>query len=166
MVKAETAYFAGGCFWCITPTFRETTGVLDVISGYSGGTEADPTYLDVKEQKTGHRETIRIDYCPEQVSFSELFDIFLSGVDPFDPDGQFIDRGHSYTLAVYYLDETQRRIAVDKIRKLEEISRRQVYIAVEPFDQFYPAEEYHQNYDKKHPEEFRQELIDSGRINK
>ena len=164
MINAETAYFAGGCFWCITPTFRETTGVLDVVSGYSGGKEIDPCYQDVKNQKTGHRETIRIDYCPEQVSFSELFEIFLSGVDPFDPDGQFIDRGHSYTLAVYYLNETQRAIAAGRIRELEIESHHQVYISLEPFKRFYPAEEYHQNYDKKHPEEFRQELLDSGRM--
>ena len=97
MESIETAYFAGGCFWCITPTFKETEGVLDVISGYSGGEEAAPSYLDVKYQRTGHRETIRIDFDPEKVSFEQLFDIFLCGVDPFDAGGQFIDRGHSYT---------------------------------------------------------------------
>ena len=97
---SETAYFAGGCFWCITPTFKETPGVLDVVSGYSGGQEKDPTYADVKYQRTGHRETIRIHFLPEQVTFTSLLQIFLSSVDPFDPDGQFIDRGHSYTLAV------------------------------------------------------------------
>ena len=160
----ETAYFAGGCFWCITPTFRETEGVLDVVSGYSGGQEADPTYDDVKHQRTGHRETIRIDYDPAQVSFCQLFSLFLDGVDPFDPDGQFIDRGHSYTLAVYYLNQEQRRIAEDGIRRLEQESGKSVYISVEPFRSFYPAEEEHQDYYRKHPEEFRQELIDSGRI--
>ena len=88
----ETAYFAGGCFWCITPAFREMPGVADVISGYSGGEEVNPTYEDVKYQRTGHRETIRVDFDPEQVSFDTLLDVFLAGVDPFDPDGQFIDR--------------------------------------------------------------------------
>ena len=163
MNAMETAYFAGGCFWCITPTFKETEGVLDVVSGYSGGDEADPAYIDVKTQKTGHRETIRIDYLPEKVSFMELFDIFLSGVDPFDADGQYIDRGHSYTLAVYYLSEAQKRIAENGIRQLEESSGRPVYISVEPFKSFYCAEEEHQDYYLKHPKEFEQELIDSGR---
>ena len=107
----ETAYFAGGCFWCITPTFREMDGVYDVVSGYSGGDEVDPTYEDVKYQRTGHRETIRVDYDPAKVTFEKLFDIFLASVNPFDPDGQFIDRGHSYTLAVYYLNEAQRKAA-------------------------------------------------------
>ena len=115
----STAYFAGGCFWCITPTFKETPGVLDVVSGYSGGDEIDPTYADVKSQRTGHRETIRIDYDPSLVSFETLFDIFLAGVDPFDAGGQFIDRGHSYTLAVYYRNEDERRIAADGIAGLE-----------------------------------------------
>ena len=160
---AESAYFAGGCFWCITPTFKETPGVLDVISGYSGGEEKDPVYADVKYQRTGHRETIRIDYRLEEITFSALFNIFLSSVDPFDPGGQFIDRGHSYTLAVYYLSEQQRAIAAEGIRHLEQESGRPVYISLEPFRNFYCAEEEHQDYYLKHPKEFEQELIDSGR---
>lgn len=163
MNTKETAYFAGGCFWCITPTFREMDGVLDVISGYSGGEEVNPLYEDVKNQKTGHRETIRIDYDPAKVSFRELFDIFLNGVDPFDPDGQFIDRGRSYTLAVYYLSEEQRLIAEAGIRQLETDSGQQVFISLEPFRNFYTAEEYHQNYDLKNPEAFERELMESGR---
>ena len=163
MNTMETAYFAGGCFWCITPTFKETDGVLGVVSGYSGGDEIDPAYIDVKTQKTGHRETIRIDYNPEKVSFAELFAIFLSSIDPFDAGGQYIDRGHSYTLAVYYLSEDQKRISQEGIRQLEASSGRQVYISVEPFKSFYSAEEEHQDYYLKHPKEFEQELIDSGR---
>ena len=163
LIPARRAYFAGGCFWCITPTFKEMEGVVDVVSGYSGGTEKDPTYLDVKYQRTGHREAIRIDYLQDAVSFTELFEVFLGGVDPFDPDGQFIDRGHSYTLAVYYLTEEEKQIAERRIRQLEEESGRTVYISVEPFRNFYSAEEEHQNYYLKHPKEFEQELIDSGR---
>jgi len=163
MKSYETAYFAGGCFWCITPTFRETEGVSDVISGYSGGLEINPTYEAVKTQKTGHRETIRIDFDPSKVTFKELFEIFLNGVDPFDPDGQFIDRGHSYTLAVYYLSQEQRLIAEEGIRQLESESGQKVFISVEPYRNFYTAEEYHQNYDLKNPEAFQKELIESGR---
>lgn len=164
MNKTETAYFASGCFWCITPTFKETEGVRDVVSGYSGGEEVNPTYADVKYQRTRHRETIRIDFDPGAVSFQTLFEIFLSGVDPFDPDGQFIDRGHSYTLAVYFCSEEQQRIAEAGIRALEEASKQKVHISVEPFQSFYRAEEDHQDYYLKHPAEFRQELIDSGRL--
>ena len=164
MKSFETAYFAGGCFWCITPTFKEMDGVQDVVSGYSGGTEVNPTYKDVKLQKTRHRETIRIDFDPALVSFENLLEVFLSSVDPFDPDGQFIDRGHSYTLAVYYCSEGQQQAAVTAVATLKEESGQDVYVSIEPFTGFYKAEEEHQDYYLKHPEAFRQELIDSGRI--
>jgi len=159
----ETAYFAGGCFWCITPTFKQMEGVANVVSGYSGGEEENPVYEDVKYQRTGHRETIQIDYDPEKVDFAALMDVFLGSVDPFDPDGQFIDRGFSYTLAVYYLTEEQRTAAMAKLKKLEQESGKPVYIRLEPFRSFWRAEEYHQDYYLKHPEEFQQELISSGR---
>ena len=160
----KTAYFAGGCFWCITPTFQEMEGVSAVTSGYSGGMEENPSYEDVKYQRTGHRETIRIAYDEDLVSYAHLLDIFLSGVDPFDAGGQFIDRGHSYTLAVYYETEQERQLAADAIGALEKESGQKVYISLEPFTAFYTAEEEHQDYYRKHPEEFRQELIDSGRL--
>ena len=162
----KTAYFAGGCFWCITPTFNEMDGVLKVTSGYSGGDEANPTYKDVKTQKTGHRETIRIDYEPEKVSYEELFEIFLNGVDPFDDGGQFIDRGFSYTLAVYYTDDAQQHAAHAQVKALESENGRPVYVSIEPFSSFWRAEEYHQDYDLKNPEAFEQELIESGRKQK
>ena len=159
----ESAYFAGGCFWCITPVFKEMPGVSQVVSGYSGGAEADPGYEDVKHQRTGHRETIAIRFSPARVSFDDLLEVFLRSVDPFDPGGQFIDRGHSYTLAVYYASQSQQEAAQRQIRKLEEISGRRVFIALEPFQRFYPAEEEHQDYYLKHPKEFEEELIASGR---
>ena len=160
------AYFAGGCFWCITPTFREWKGVSQVVSGYSGGLEENPTYEAVKQQLTSHRETIRIDYDPEVVSFETLLEIFLGGVDPFDAGGQFIDRGHSYTLAIYWLDEAQKAAAEAAIRALEQDAGKPVFIAIEPFRNFYTAEEYHQNYDLKNPEAFRKELEESGRLDR
>ena len=164
MPRYETAYFAGGCFWCITPTFKEMPGVTAVTSGYSGGEEVDPSYEDVKYQRTTHRETIRIDYDPEAVSFTQLMDVFLGSVDPHDPDGQFIDRGFSYTLAVYYLSPDQKSQAEARLEQLEKATGLPVYIKIEPFKSFYQAEEFHQDYYLKHPEEFRQEMILSGRI--
>ena len=160
----KTAYFAGGCFWCITPTFQEMPGVQSVTSGYSGGMEVDPTYEDVKYQRTGHRETIRVCYDGAARTFKELMDVFLAGVDPYDDGGQYIDRGHSYTLAVYYQNEEEHLIAQKAIQDLETESGQPVYISLEPFQSFYSAEEEHQDYYRKHPEEFRQELIDSGRM--
>ena len=160
----KTAYFAGGCFWCITPVFAEMPGVAQVVSGYSGGREVNPTYEDVKHQRTGHRETIAIHYDEAAVSFESLLDIFLDSVDPFDPGGQFIDRGHSYTLAVYYKTEAEAALTRQKIQALQTASNREVCISVEPFSAFYNAEEYHQDYYRKNPEAFREELVASGRI--
>lgn len=160
----KKAYFAGGCFWCITPSFKNTDGVISVVSGYSGGKEIDPKYEDVKAQKTGHRETIAVEYNEEIVSFEKLLDIFLRSVDPFDDGGQFIDRGHSYTLAVYYTSDKEKEIARQAIEALKDDSGQEVYISVEEFSSFYPAEEYHQDYYLKNPKEFEEELKNSGRI--
>ena len=160
----ERAYFAGGCFWCITPTFRMLEGVREVVSGYAGGDEVNPRYEDVKLQRTGHRETICIDYDPQAVSYETLLQIFLDSVDPFDEGGQFIDRGFSYTLAVYYLSEEEQKIARRLLDALEQQAGRKPFVAVEPFKNFYAAEEYHQNYDLKNPVAFRRELIESGRV--
>ena len=160
----KTAYFAGGCFWCITPTFQEMIGVRRVVSGYSGGDEIAPSYEDVKHQRTGHRETIAITYNEEKLTYGQLLDVFLANVDPFDEGGQFIDRGYSYTLAVYYQTQEEREDARIAVKKLEETSGKKVFVAVEPFKSFYAAEEYHQDYYRKNPEDFRKELIESGRI--
>ena len=164
ILELKSAYFAGGCFWCITPTFQEMVGVRKVTSGYCGGQEENPSYLDVKHQRTGHRETIRIEYNPEKLSYRDLVRVFLNNVDPFDAGGQYIDRGHSYTLAVYFETESEHQIAREEILALEAASGRPVAIPTEPFAAFYTAEEEHQDYYLKYPEDFRQELILSGRL--
>lgn len=156
------AYFAGGCFWCVTPIYK-LYGVDKVVCGYSGGDEVNPTYEDVKAQKTGHRETIMLEYEPEKVSFSKLLDIYFANVDPFDSEGQFIDKGFSYTLAIYYTSEEEKQLAMERINSLKEESGKEVYVALEPFKCFYEAEEYHQDYYLKNPEEFEKEMIESGR---
>ena len=127
----EKAYFAGGCFWCITPTFRCMEGVLDVVSGYSGGDEVSPTYEDVKSQRTGHRETICVRYDPALVSYESLLQIYLDSVDPFDEGGQFIDRGFSYTLAVYYNTAEEKETALRLLGKLEAQAGKKTFVAVE-----------------------------------
>lgn len=157
------AYFAGGCFWCITPVFYEEEGVLDVVAGYSGGDEVNPTYEQVKHQQTGHREAICISYDETKIGFSRLLQVFLENVDPFDDGGQFIDRGASYTLAVFAMDETELEIANRAMAELAESSGQKVCITVEPYKNFYPAEEYHQNYFRTHPAEFAKEMEESGR---
>ena len=156
------AYFAGGCFWCVTPIYK-LYGVDKVVCGYSGGKEENPTYEDVKAQKTGHRETIMLEYDPAKVEYSKLLDIYFANVDPFDSEGQFIDKGHSYTLAIYYSSEEEKALAKERIDKLQAETGKEVYVALEPFEKFYEAEEYHQDYYLKNPEAFEKELIESGR---
>ena len=156
------AYFAGGCFWCITPIFK-IYKASSVISGYSGGDEVNPKYEDVKAQKTGHRETICVEYDETKTGYKTLLEIYLANVDPFDSEGQFIDKGFSYTLAIYYTDESEREIAEAALKALEEEAGRKPAIALEPFKSFYPAEDYHQDYYLKNPEAFEKELEESGR---
>lgn len=158
----KNAYFAGGCFWCVTPIYK-MYGVQDVICGYSGGDEVNPTYEDVKAQKTGHRETIMLTYDPEIVSYETLLDIFLSNVDPLDADGQFIDRGFSYTLAIFYTDDIEKELAEKKIKQFEIDTGEPANVSILPFKTFYKAEERHQDYYLKNPEAFERELIESGR---
>ena len=156
------AYFAGGCFWCVTPIYK-IYGVDKVVCGYSGGDEVNPTYEMVKSQKTGHRETIELIYDPANVTYDKLLDIYLANVDPFDGEGQFIDKGFSYTLAIYYNNEDEKNLALEKIGELEKQSGKKVQIALEKFKSFYEAEEEHQDYYLKNPEAFENEMRESGR---
>lgn len=157
----KNAYFAGGCFWCVTPIFKIQSGVEAVVSGFSGGDEAGATYADVKAQRTGHRETVKIVYDEDVISYEKLLDIFLANVDVEDGEGQFIDRGRSYTLAVYYNDGVERAAAEKKIEELKKTGK--VEVAVEPFKFFIEAPEEHQDYYLKNPEAFGRELEESGR---
>jgi methionine-S-sulfoxide reductase len=138
-------------------------GVDEVICGYAGGDEKDPTYEQVKHQETGHRETIKLVYDPEKVSYDKLLDIYFANVDPFDAEGQFIDKGFSYTLAIFYMSDDEKKTALEKIAKIEQESGKKVQVEVLPFKNFYEAEEYHQDYYLKNPEAFEKELIESGR---
>ncbi|CBK75830.1 methionine-S-sulfoxide reductase [Butyrivibrio fibrisolvens 16/4] len=156
------AYFAGGCFWCVTPIYK-IYGVDSVVCGYSGGDEINPSYEDVKAQKTGHRETIELTYDESNVDYDKLLDIYLANVDPFDGEGQYIDKGFSYTLAIYYQNEKELQLAQEKIAELEASSGKKTHIALEPFKSFYKAEEEHQDYYLKNPEAFEEELKSSGR---
>jgi len=159
------AYFAGGCFWCVTPIYK-IYGVENVVCGYSGGDEVNPTYEEVKAQKTGHRETIALDYDPGVVTYDKLLDIYLANVDPYDGEGQFIDKGFSYTLAIYYNTDEELKMAKEKIAELEQQSGKKAMISLEKFKSFYEAEDFHQDFYLKNPKEFEKEMLESGRARK
>ncbi|MCQ2425138.1 MAG: peptide-methionine (S)-S-oxide reductase MsrA [Lachnospiraceae bacterium] len=159
----EEAYFAGGCFWCMEKPYHLIEGVISAESGYSGGKETAPTYEAVKRQETGHRETVKIVFDPGVISFDELLRVYFESIDPFDGGGQFIDRGHSYTCAVYCTGAGQRKTVEEAIKKIEADYRKKVCVSVEDFAFFVRAEEYHQNYAAKNEEAYRTEYEVSGR---
>ena len=162
----KTIYLAGGCFWGTQRFFDQFPGVIKTEVGYANGRTANPSYEDVKRQATGHRETIRVDYDPEKVNFDTLLAVFLANVDPFDGGGQYIDRGRSYTLAVYYQDDNELRAAQARLAALESKHGQTPQVALEPFRGFWPAGDEHQDFYLRHPEEFEREMEASDRRKK
>ena len=156
-------YLAGGCFWCIGDYFLMQDGVNDVNCGYSGGDETNVTYYEVKAQKTGHRESVEIIYDENEISLEKLIDLYFIYVDVLDEDGQGIDRGHSYSLALYYQNEKEKELFENKKKETENSLHAEVKVSIEPFKFFLLAEKEHQHYSLNNPEEFEQELIASGR---
>ncbi len=147
------ATFAGGCFWCVESDFEKHAGVVAAISGYAGGREANPTYGEVSAGGTGHAEVVQVIYDPQKVTYKELLDIFWRHVDPTDAGGQFVDRGSQYRTAIFYHDDEQKRLAEESKRELEASGRfdKSVVTEIVELDQFYKAEDYHQDYYKKNP---------------
>lgn len=139
-----TAIFAGGCFWCVESDFDHVDGVTDTVSGYIGGTNENPTYDNYAA--AGHREAVKITFDPARVSYEELVDIFFHSVDVTDAGGQFCDRGHAYTTAIYTLDEEQAAIARKvKVRVEKELGQK-IVTPIIAAPRFWKAEDYHQNY--------------------
>lgn len=153
--ETKTAIFAGGCFWCIEKDFEHVTGVVDVQSGYTGGTTDNPTYKN--HTKAMHLEAVEIKYDPQVVSYETLLNIFWRSVDPTDEGGQFCDRGHSYTTAVFALDAEQKQLAEASKLKIEEagLLTKPIVTPIRDAAPFYPAETYHQDYYKKNPIRYR-----------
>ncbi|MEM9816275.1 MAG: peptide-methionine (S)-S-oxide reductase MsrA [Cyanobacteria bacterium P01_D01_bin.6] len=147
-----TAIFAGGCFWCMEKPFDELPGVLDTTSGYTGGTVENPTYMQVSNGGTGHVEAVQVTYEPSQVSYDELLDVFWRNVDPVDNRGQFCDKGSQYRSAIFHQNEQQATAAEASKQLLQDAGKFKQKIAtvILPASEFYPAEDYHQNYYKTH----------------
>ena len=142
----EKAYFAGGCFWCMEESFEKFEGVSKVISGYSGGSTENPTYEEVTYSNTGHFETIEIIYDKNITSFNKILDHFWINIDPFDAVGQFCDKGYSYRSVAFYQNQKQKKMIENSINKIDKKFQKKVVTYVREFDEFYKAEDKHQNY--------------------
>lgn len=152
----ETAIFAGGCFWCMIQPFDQQPGIYSVTSGYTGGHVPNPTYEQVKSHSTGHTEAVAIEFDPTIISYEQLVEIYWQQTDPTDALGQFEDRGDNYRPVIFYQNEQQRMIAAASKKALEDSGRfkEPIVTQIEPAVDFYPAEEYHQDFYKKDPERY------------
>lgn len=161
----EKATFAGGCFWCMESDFEKADGVLEAISGYSGGQEENPTYGEVSAGKTGHTEAVQVLYDPEKITYGELLDLFWRHVDPTDPGGQFVDRGSQYRTAIFYHNDNQKRLAEKSKMELEKSGRfeKPIITEITMLTAFYKAEDYHQDYYKKSSLRYKYYRFSSGR---
>jgi len=161
--ETEQALFAGGCFWCMEKPFEKLDGVHSVVSGYSGGSEPNPTYKNYG--KSGHIEVVKIAFDPQKISYSQLLDTFWRQIDPTDAAGQFVDRGNEYTSGIFYYSDTQKELALESKNNLGKsgIFTKPIVTPIKPADTFWPAEDYHQNYYKKNPLRYGYYRSGSGR---
>jgi len=159
------ATFAGGCFWCMEEAFEQVEGVVSVTSGYTGGQKKDPTYEQVSAGITGHAEAVEVLYDPAKTSYDKLLEAFWRNIDPITPNRQFCDIGSQYRSAIFYHDETQKRLADDSKKAVEQSKafRGDIVTQIAQASEFYPAEEYHQNFYKKNPIRYKFYKYNCGR---
>lgn len=162
---AAKAYFAGGCFWCMEEVFEKVPGVTAVVSGYMGGRVEHPSYEQVSAGGTGHAESVEVVYDPTKASYTTLLDTFWHNVDPVTPNAQFCDHGSQYRSVIFYQGEEQKRLAEESKRAIEQSQRLTQPIVTEltKASQFYPAEEYHQDFYKKNPIRYKFYKFNCGR---
>lgn len=159
------ATFAGGCFWCMEEVFEGVDGVVSATSGYTGGHKRNPAYEEVSAGETGHAESVEVIYDPAKVTYSKLLEFYWRNIDPTDPQGQFCDKGTQYRSAIFYHDETQKRLAEESKNAGEKSKpfRGPILTEIVPASQFYPAEEYHQNFSQKNPLRYKLYKYNCGR---
>lgn len=167
-VSSETATLAGGCFWCIEAVFRDVAGVQKVVSGYTGGVTVNPTYEQVGTGTTGHAEAVQVTFDPQKVTYRDLLQIFFSIHDPTTPNRQGDDRGTQYRSAIFYKDKRQKAVAEEVCQEIDEsgIWEKPLVTDIAALGPFYPAEEYHQEYMLKHPDQGYCQLIISPKVEK
>jgi peptide-methionine (S)-S-oxide reductase len=161
--ETQTAIFAGGCFWCVESDFDHVPGVVSTISGYTGGHVKDPTYEQVVTETTGHRESEKIEFDTSKTSYAKLLDVYFHATDPTDGSGQFCDSGESYTPAIFYLNEEQKKEAVAAKAEAAKELGQPVVTKILPAATFYPAEERHQDYYRKNSLRYKYYRYGCGR---
>ncbi len=152
--ELDTAIFAAGCFWCEEAVFESLKGVKEAESGYAGGRTKNPTYEEVCSHTTGHTETVRVFYDPAVISYQTLLEVYFASQDPTQVNGQGPDHGDSYRSVIFYQNETEQNLAEAYKKQLDDSGKysKPIAVIIEPFKVFYPAEPYHQNYEKNHPD--------------
>lgn len=161
----ETAYFASGCFWCAEAIFESVNGVKEVISGYSGGHTQNPTYESSNTGRTGHAEAIEVYYNPKIVSFDTLVDVYFGSQNPTQINGQGPDKGSQYRSIIFYKNTAQKNSILKKKTALAKKLNTQIAAEVKPFEKFWKAEDYHQNYERLHPNNSYIKAISIPRLN-
>ncbi|MGB5403572.1 peptide-methionine (S)-S-oxide reductase MsrA [Robiginitalea sp.] len=164
----ETAYFASGCFWCVEAIFESVKGVAEVVSGYAGGTETDPTYEQVSYGRTGHAEAVEVYYDPEVISYFQLVQVFFGSHDPTSLNRQGPDRGPQYRSIAFYKNKTEQQTIRAYMDALEEsgVYDQPIVTEITPFTKFYPAEAYHQDYEKNNPDNPYVQNVSIPRLNR
>jgi peptide-methionine (S)-S-oxide reductase len=157
------ATFAGGCFWCMEPPYDKLDGVISTISGYAGGKTKNPTYDEVSRGTTGHTEVVQVTYDPKKITYEKLLDVFWRNVDPLTPNRQFCDVGSQYRTAIFYHDETQKRLAEESKKALGKRFKEPIVTEIVAYTEFYPAEDYHQDYYIKNPLRYKYYRYNCGR---
>jgi peptide-methionine (S)-S-oxide reductase len=160
---ADTATFAGGCFWCMEPPYDKLEGVVSTTSGFSGGSVEDPSYEEVTYGDTGHAEVVQVVYDSTKVGYKTLLNVYWHNIDPLDGSGQFCDRGSSYRPAIYAHTPRQRQLAEETKSVVAQQFDAPVQVEIEAFEAFYAAEDYHQNYYQKNPTEYKRYRSGCGR---
>jgi len=163
--KYKKATFSGGCFWCSEYDFEQREGVIEVISGFAGGTKENPSYNEVAGGETDYREAVQVVYDPKKLDYNILLDLFWRHIDPTDEGGSFVDRGFQYTSAIFYEDKGQKELAEKSREELDASGRYDAKIVtpILEFTTFYPAEDYHQDYSTKNPLRYKLYRRGSGR---
>jgi peptide-methionine (S)-S-oxide reductase len=161
--QTAKAIFAGGCFWSVERFFDKVDGVVATVSGFTGGSKKNPTYEQVVTGRTGHVESVQVTYDPKKVSYEKLLDAFWHNIDPLTPNGQFCDFGEQYRTAIFYNDETQKRLAEKSKAALQGRFKQPIATQILSASEFYPAEDYHQDFHVKNPIRYEAYRIACGR---